>query len=155
LIDAAHIGRSFGPYTYQVTREQIQRLAAALGEQNPIYHDPAAAQAAGWADLPAPPTLATCYGLWANEPLLAELAALGAPLPRLLHGEQRYAYHAPVVAGDTLTARPTIIDITLKTGRSGPFALITLETSLHNQRGELVIVDRLVIVRQADLKAEG
>lgn len=154
VIDQAHIGRSFGPYTYRVTREQIRALAMAVGESNPIYHDPAAAQAAGWADLPAPPTLATCYGLWANTPLLAELAALGAPLPRLLHGEQRYAYHTPVIAGDTLTARTTIIDISPKTGRSGPFALITLETSLHNQHGELAIVDRLVVVRQAD-QAEG
>ncbi len=146
MIDRSHIGRSFGPYTYQVEREQIRRLASALGDERPIYHDPVAAQAAGWPDLPAPPTLATCYGLWANPALLAELAALGAPLPRLLHGEQRYAYHAPIVAGDTLTARPTIIDVMLKTGRSGPFALLTLETSLHNQRRELVIVDRLVVV---------
>jgi acyl dehydratase len=146
MIDPSHIGRMFGPYTYHVERAQIRRMAEALGERRPIYHNPAAAQAAGLPDLPAPPTLATCYGLWANPALLAELDALGAPLPRLLHGEQRYAYHAPIYAGDTLTARPTIIDITLKSGRSGPFALLTLETSLHNQRGELAIVDRLVVV---------
>jgi acyl dehydratase len=146
MIDLTHIGRTFGPYTYHVERAQIRRMAEALGEQRPIYHDPAAAHAAGLPDLVAPPTLATCYGLWANPALLAELEALGAPLPRLLHGEQRYAYHAPIYAGDTLTARPTIVDITLKSGRSGPFALLTLETSLHNQRGELAIVDRLVVV---------
>jgi acyl dehydratase len=146
MIDPVHIGRMFGPYSYHVTREQIRGLALALGDQNPIYHDPAAALAAGWADLPAPPTLATCYGLWANPALLAELETLGAPLLHMLHGEQRYAYHTPVLAGDTLTARPTIIAIVHKNGRSGPMTILTLETSLHNQRHELAIVDRLVVV---------
>jgi acyl dehydratase len=146
MISADQLGRSFGPYTYSVAGEQIRRLAAAIGELDPIYHDLAAARAAGLPDLPAPPTLATCYGLWANEALLADLAALGAPLPRLLHGEQSYDYHAPVYAGDTLTAMATIVGLEQKRGQQGPFELLTLETRLHNQRGELAIVDRLLVV---------
>lgn len=146
MIDPAVVGRSFGPFRHRVERERISALAAALGDTSPLYHDLAAARAAGHPDLPAPPTLATCYGLWATPALLAELAALGAPLPRLLHGEQRYAYHAPVYAGDELTARPTIVAVEPREGRSGRFTLLTLETTLHNQRGELAIVDRLVVV---------
>lgn len=146
MIDQHALGQRFGPYTYVVTREQITAFAAALGDTDSIYYDLDAAHAAGLPDLPAPPTLATRYGLWANPPLLAELAALGAPLPRLLHGEQRYAYHAPIFAGDTLIAYATIVDVVTKQGRSGPFALLTLETHLHNQHGALVLVDRLVIV---------
>jgi acyl dehydratase len=153
MIHADNLGRSFGPYIYLVERERIRQLATAIGEIDPRYYDVAAAQAAGLPDLPAPPTLATCYGLWANQALLDELAAIGAPLPRLLHGEQSYVYHAPLFAGDTLTSKTTIIELEQKRGQSGPFERLTLETSLRNQRGELALIDRLVVVVRGD--AEG
>jgi acyl dehydratase len=153
MISAEHLGRTFGPYTYPVERARIRQMADAVGEADPRYHDVAAAQAAGLPDLPAPPTLATCYGLWANQALLDELAAIGAPLPRLLHGEQAYSYHAPVFAGDTLTSTVTIIGLEQKRGQLGPFERLTLESTLRNQRGELAIVDRLVVVVRGD--AEG
>lgn len=146
MISPDHLGRSFGPYSYHVDRERVSALAAALGETDPVYHDLAAARAAGLPDLPAPPTLATCYGLWANSALLDELAAIGAPLPRLLHGEQAYRFHAPIFAGDTLSSTTTIVDLKQKQGQGGPFELLTLETRLHNGRGELAIVDTLVVV---------
>jgi acyl dehydratase len=150
MISDDNLGRSFGPYTYHVERGRVARLAAALGEAAPIYHDLGAAQAAGLADLPAPPTMATCFGLWANEALLAELAAIGAPLPCLLHGEQSYAYYAPLLAGDTLTSTTTIVGLEQKRGQSGPFQLLTLETLLVNQHGELAILDRLVVVARGE-----
>ncbi len=146
MIDPAHLGRSFGPYTVTVERAQIRRFAETLALPERVYYDEAAARAAGLPDLPAPPTLATCYGLWANSALLAELEALGAPLLRLLHGEQNYVYHAPVIAGDTLTGAPAIAALVRKEGRRGPFQVLTLETRWRNQRGELAITDTLVVV---------
>jgi acyl dehydratase len=154
MIDPQHLGRSFGPYAYTVSRAQIARFADALGDRNPIYHDLAAARAAGFADLPAPPTLATSFGLWANPALLADLAAIGAPLPRLLHGEQSYCYYAPICAGDTLIARAAIVELEAKAGRRGPFQRMTLETMLTNQRGELALLDRLAVVVRADAPRE-
>jgi hydroxyacyl-ACP dehydratase HTD2-like protein with hotdog domain len=130
MLDSASLGRSFGPYTVTVDEGQLRMLADVLGDVG----------------LCLPPTFPTCYGLWANKALLAELDALGAPLPRLLHGEQRYSYHAPVAPGDTLTAKPRIAGLEQKAGRSGPFQLVTLETHWHNQRGELAVVDTLVVV---------
>lgn len=146
MIDPTHLGRSFGPYTVMVQREQIRRFAETLGLPERVYYDEAEARAAGLPDLPAPPTLATCYGLWANPALLAELDSLGAPLLRLLHGEQSYVYHTPVFAGDTLTGAPTIAGLARKDGRRGPFQVLTLETRWRNQRAELAITDRLVVV---------
>lgn len=146
MIDQANLGRHFGPYQVTVTREAIQAMATTLGATEPLYHDLAAAQAAGYPDLVAPPTLPTRYGLWANPALLAELDALGAPLPRLLHGEQLYQYNVPILAGDTLTSQPTIVGLERKQGQSGPFELLTLETRWINQRGEEALVDRLVVV---------
>ncbi|WP_129626055.1 FAS1-like dehydratase domain-containing protein [Candidatus Oscillochloris fontis] len=153
MISTEHLGRRFGPYVYPVERERISQLAAAVGELHPCYHDLAAAQAAGLPDLPAPPTLATCYGLWANVALLHELAEIHAVLPRMLHGEQHYSYHVPVYAGDTLTATVEITSIVHKHGQSGPFDLLTLETQLVNQHGVLAITDRLVAVVRPDYNA--
>jgi acyl dehydratase len=155
MIHADNLGRSFGPYTYTVERERISKLATAIGETDPRYHDLAAARAAGLPDLPAPPTLATCYGLWANPALLGELAAIGAPLPRLLHGEQSYAYYAPVFAGDSLISATMIVGLEQKRGQSGPFERLTLETTLRNQHGELALIDRLVVVVRGDHEAPG
>jgi len=146
MIDPSHLGRAFGPYTVTVERERIRRFAETLGLPERVYYDEAAARAAGLPDLPAPPTLATCYGLWANLALLAELEALGAPLLRLLHGEQGYVYHAPVFAGDTLAGAPVIAALARKEGRRGPFQVLTLETRWRNQRGQLAITDTLVVV---------
>ncbi len=150
MIELSNLGRSFGPYTVVVTREHVRDLATVLGERDPRYHELEAARAAGLPDLPALPTLATRYGLWANQALLAELEAIGAPLPRLLHGEQHYSYLAPLFAGDTLTASPAIVGLERKHGQSGPFELLTLETRWHNQRGDVTIVDRLVVVVRGD-----
>jgi acyl dehydratase len=150
MISPDQLGRTFGPYTFPVERGRISRFAAAIGELSPIYHHLATAQAAGLPDLPAPPTLATCYGLWANQDLLAALDSIGAPLPRQLHGEQHYSFHAPVYAGDTLTSSVRLVGLEQKRGKSGPFQLITLETRLHNQRGQLAIIDRLVSVLRGD-----
>lgn len=151
MIDPVNLGRTFGPYSVTVERAHVRELAATLGEADPRYHELEAARAAGLPDLPAPPTLPTRYGLWANKPLLAELDAIGAPLPRLLHGEQHYRYLAPVYAGDTLTASPTIVGLEAKAGQSGPFELLTLETRWRNQRGAEAVVDRLVVVVRGEL----
>jgi hypothetical protein len=130
MLDPSCLGRRFGPYTAAVSAEGSGRLAACLGLDTGA----------------TPLTLPTCYGLWANPGLLAELGALGAPLPRLLHGEQRYSYHAPLAAGDALSGAPEIVAVEQKRGRNGSFALLTLETRWHNQRGELAVVDTLVVV---------
>jgi acyl dehydratase len=136
MLDPSALGRTFGPYTVTVEAERLRLLGAALGDPS----------------LAAPPTWPTCYGLWANTPLLAELAALGAPLPRLLHGEQRYSFHAPVEAGAALTAAPAITGLEQKSGRSGPFQLVTLETRWH-AGDALALTDTLVVVVRGEAPA--
>jgi hypothetical protein len=133
MLDPSALGRTFGPYVVTVDAERLRALGAALG-------DP---------ELPLPPTFVTCYGLWANPALLAELERLGAPLRLMLHGEQRYSFHEPVAPGDMLTAAPRVAAIEEKRGRSGPFQLITLESCWYNQRAQLAVVDTLVVVLRA------
>lgn len=146
MIDPSLAGKVFAPVTHEVERTHIRKLATVLNDTNPLFHDPAAARAAGFADLPAPPTLPIVFSLWANEPLLDELQALGASLLQMLHGEQHYSYHAPICAGDVLTAQPALGSIIEKQAASGPMQLLTLITSFSNQRGEPVAEERLLVV---------
>jgi acyl dehydratase len=44
-------------------------------------------------------------------------------------------YHAPVYAGDGITAETRLASLEEKTGGSGPFVLMTTETRYTNQSG--------------------
>jgi acyl dehydratase len=54
------------------------------------------------------------------------------------HAGQRVQPRAPIVAGDSLTASSHLKDVYAKTGRSGTMVFIVWETTLRNQKGEVV-----------------
>ncbi len=144
MIDPAIVGTTFPPFQYAVERSKIRELAAALGDPNPIYRDVEAARAAGYPDLPAPPTLPTLFSFWAEPPLLSRLETLGVDLPRVLHGEEEYEYRRPVYAGDTITGTMTVTNVRARRGME----FLSLETTYVNQHGETVVIARtLMIVR--------
>ena len=71
---------------------------------------------------------------------------LDIDLARVLHGEQRFVYHAPVVVGDTLTFKPRVAGVSDKKG--GAMTLIVVETTVTNQHGVHVAdISRTVVVR--------
>mgnify|MGYP006193905859 CR=1 FL=1 len=143
MIDRKFIGHQLQPSVLTVDRTRLRFFAKAIGETNPVYLDPAAAKAAGYADVPAPPTFLFAAELdsGANDQLLAEL---GIPLSKLLHGEQSFRYLQPVVAGDTVTVQSTITDIYDKKGGKLEFAV--KDSKVTNQRDELVAELRTVLV---------
>ncbi|CUU54285.1 hypothetical protein CcI49_16260 [Frankia sp. CcI49] len=105
------VGRSYtSEVPFQVGREHIRQFARAIGDDNPLYHDVAAAKAAGHADLLAPPTFLVTtipgsLGLPTDDP------ALGLDYSLVVHGEQRFTFHRPLVAGDELVVRSTLASI--------------------------------------------
>ena len=143
MIDRKFIGYQLKPSVLTVDRTRLQFFAKAIGEKDPIYVDPAAAKAAGYADVPAPPTFLFAAELdsGANDQLLADL---DIPLAKLLHGEQSFRYLQPVCAGDTVTVQSTITDIYDKKGGKLEFAV--KDSKVTNQREELVAELRTVLV---------
>lgn len=143
MIDRKFIGYQLKPSVLTVDRTRLQFFAKAIGEKDPVYVDPAAAKAAGYADVPAPPTFLFAAELdsGANDQLLADL---GIPLAKLLHGEQSFRYLQPVCAGDTVTVQSTITDIYDKKGGKLEFAV--KDSKVTNQRDELVAELRTVLV---------
>ena len=143
MIDRKWIGYEAPASELALDRTRLRFFAKAIGETDPVYTDPAAARAAGYADLPAPPTFLFAAELdsGAIDTLLGQL---DIPLRKLLHGEQSFTYHRPACAGDTISVRSRIEDIYDKKG--GALEFVVKTSQAHNQRGELVAELRSVIV---------
>jgi acyl dehydratase len=143
MIDKKWTGHELPPSEMTIERGSLRLFAQAIGEIDPVYTDVAAARAAGYADLPAPPTFLFAAELDSGESSKL-LDLLAVPLHKVLHGEQGFTYHRPACAGDTITVRPRIAEIYDKKGGALEFVVKTAEA--RNQRGELVAEMRTVIV---------
>lgn len=145
MIDKKHIGRTTPPMTFDIEKGRLRFFAKAIGETNPIYSDEAAAKAAGYVSLPAPPTFLFCLEMETNS-LWDNIAAMGVPVGKILHGSQSFTYHAPVCAGDRITFVTKVSDIYDKKG--GALEFIVEDSTATNQDGVLVgELQRVIVVR--------
>lgn len=147
----ARVGQRLGaPTTATLHAHEAERFAYAAGDTNPIYFDDAAASEAGYRARVVPPG----YLVWAFEPPrpLESLREDGLPrdagpplrlgVSRVLYGGEEWEYRAPAYAGDTLTAETRLAALEEKAGGSGPFVLMTTETTYTNGAGEVVAIVR-------------
>jgi acyl dehydratase len=130
---------------YLVGREKVREFARAVGSSDPLSLDPAAASAAGYADVVAPPTFAVVVQDLTLAQLLADDSA-GVDLSRVLHGEQRFTLSRPIVAGDLLTAVMTVTDVK----RLGGNAMVTAESVMRDAAGEHVVTATSTLVIRGD-----
>ena len=93
-VDESLLGRTF-PATapYLVTEERVAEFAAATGSR--------------YDGGPAPVTFPIVVAFRAMRDLMDD-PSVGIELHRVVHGEQRFSYTRPVVAGDALTATLTV-----------------------------------------------
>jgi acyl dehydratase len=107
-LDAGLAGRTFDPTPpYDVSRTDVARFAAAVGETDAIHRDVEAARGRGHRDVPAPPTFPIVVAFGAMQRLLSD-ASVGVELRNIVHSEQRFESSRPVYAGDVLTAVLTV-----------------------------------------------
>ena len=123
--------------TYAVGREKVREYASAVGETDPLYHDPEAARAEGFADVLAPPMFAAVYCGPAIWPALID-PEYGIDFSRLVHGAQEFTWHELVVAGDEITTDAELDE----TSERGGLKFYVFRTTSKNQRGELVCEGR-------------
>ncbi|GAA1464795.1 FAS1-like dehydratase domain-containing protein [Microbacterium thalassium] len=136
------VGRVF-PATapYLVGREKVREFARAVFADDAQHHDPAAAQALGYADVVAPPTFAMVVQDLTLQQLLAEPDS-GIELSRVLHAEQRFRYSRPIVAGDELTAQLTVSGIRTIGGN----AMVTSDAEVTDAAGAHVVTATSVLL---------
>ncbi len=136
MVDAASIGLTLPPSRARVEPGRLEFFLDTLGETNPIYRDADAARAAGFADRPVPPTYLFCLAMIDSEKPFAILEALKIDIARVLHGEQKFVYRAPVYVDDALTFVSSVTNVQQRKG--GALTMIDVTTRVTNQRGEPV-----------------
>jgi len=141
-LNKALIGKEYQiSSVYEVGREKIREFAAAIGETNPVCLDEAAATAAGYPDIIAPPTFLTVLNFKYSPQVIGD-PELGLDYSRVVHGEQEFIAHQPVVPGMRLVGRPKIVDISAR----GLNEFLTIEAAIETEDGAKVATARSVIV---------
>jgi acyl dehydratase len=145
-VNAELAGRSYPPAPpYLVGREKVREFARAVLAASPLNLDPQAARAAGYSDVVAPPTFAVVV----QEHTLAQLLGdpyAGIDFARVVHGDQRFTFTRPIVAGDELTATLTVTSVKALGGHS----MVTAESAIVDGDGAHVVTAISTLVVRGD-----
>ena len=144
--DPAFAGRSYpaGP-VHTVSAAKIIEFAHATGASSPLHTDPEAARSAGHADVVAPPTFLVSLAQ-ATEAQYIEDPAAGIDFRRVVHGEETFTLHRPVVAGDRLIPTLTVESVRA----AGGHAMVSTRVDLTEESGADVASVRSMLVVRGD-----
>jgi len=158
------VGRPTGAAKVRVERGPIAKFADAVHNDSALYQRLDAAQAAGFDAIPAPPTFAfSAAQYWGKfpedqpddptggtSPLMEIIGSLMAKGGMVLHGEQEFTYHQPIVAGDELTCEGQVVDLYSKESSNGrTMTFLVTEDVYRNAAGEPVLTSRMNLIHRA------
>jgi acyl dehydratase len=127
--------------SYLVGREKVREFASAVFATAPIHHDVDVAIAAGYEDVVAPPTFPIVIQEKTLQQLLSQPGA-GIDFSRVVHGDQKFEYQRPLVAGDEVVATLRVTKIQSLGGHT----MVTSESTITTTAGELVVVATSTLV---------
>jgi acyl dehydratase len=143
-INTGYAGRTFEPSApYEVSRVKIAEFADAIGEPSALCRDRAAAQAAGYPDVIAPPTFAIVVSA-AGSARVTHDPDLGVNYAMIVHGEQSFEHARPLHAGDVVVTQTTIESIR----PVGNMTTLTTVTQIRTVDGEHVCTARSTLVER-------
>jgi len=162
-VDTSVIGASTGAWRIKVERGPVENFARAVKDENPVFHDPAAAKAAGFDGIPVPPTFSFAWRTWGmfaeDQPpdptggrnVMGEvMGSLMANGGLILHGEQEFRYHRPVVTGDVLVGEGTVVDLYEREGKGYTMTFFVAEIVWrHEKTGEPAITERMNLIHRS------
>lgn len=118
---------------YTVGREKIREFARAVKATHPAHFEVEAAKELGYSDLIAPPTFAIIVAQRADARLVEDPEA-GIDFTRVVHADQRFVHHRPIVAGDQLVAELHVDQVRAMGGG----AMITTRAEISTADGEKI-----------------
>lgn len=151
ITDAARalIGVELDPVTIEIDKTLLKRFAVAVkspNPPNPLYADESYAAKTEYDDIIAAPTL--CGGFPWLGPILEKVNPSMGKYRVGLNGGNEYEFYEPIRAGDVLTARPKLVNLSEKPRDDGGVMLVLdLEATFSNQRGEQVLAARQTLLR--------
>jgi len=133
-VDPGYAGREYPPTdVYEVGREKIRDFADAVGAAHAAHRDVGVARSLGYPDVVAPPTFAVVVAQRAEQQYVADPRA-GIDFSRVVHADERFTHHRPIVAGDRLV---TVLHVDAVTERAG-LAMVTTRAEIAGEDGEPV-----------------
>lgn len=140
LFDDIEPGAETPAYAVVMTAETIRAYAAAIGDDNPIHRDEAAAKAAGYPGLVAPPATVGIYARISN--LLGAYNPKRKPPPGVIHAGQVFEFSGLMLAGDTIVSRGRVLEKAIRKERK----FVTFETLHDNQHGQRVARGEISVI---------
>ncbi|MGE0599009.1 MAG: MaoC family dehydratase N-terminal domain-containing protein [Dehalococcoidia bacterium] len=140
----AQVGKESSPTTSEVDKTAIRMFARSVGHTDPIYFDEAAAKAAGYRGLVAPPGYLGTPVFNPNAPGRRGGMFGGPepsrPLKRVLNGGTEIEYFDDICAGDVLTSTSHVASYEETKGSLGEMLITTNKTVYKNQTGKVVAI---------------
>ena len=130
---------------YLVGREKVREFAAAVFASDPVHRVVAVAKERGFSDVVAPTTFPVVVQDRTLQQLLAHPES-NIDFSRVVHGDQRFDYVRPIVAGDELVGQLRVTKIQVLGGHS----MVTSETVISTVSGEHVVTATSTLVVRGD-----
>jgi acyl dehydratase len=159
------IGRVIARRVVAVERAPVSVFARAVKDNSSVYQDPRVAREAGFDSIPAPPTFPFAMPYWGaypelqvglepvgSNPLWKVMGKLGPGL--ILHGEQEFEYHRPVLVGDVLRGEDVLSEVYERETETAVMTFMVTETVWTDvATGEAVVTARFNLVHRAKKKS--
>jgi len=162
-VDTSVIGKQTGAYKVTVERGPVANFAGAVLDESPVYQTPTAAKAAGFAAIPAPPTFSFAMQHWGKfaedqppdptggeNPMHKVMGELFGRGGLVLHGEQEFEYHRPLMVGDRLVGEGRITDMYEKESKGKTMTFLVTETVWRDEKtDEPVVTERFNLIHRS------
>jgi acyl dehydratase len=141
---------------WPIGEASIDYFVRAIGDDAAIYSDPAAARAAGYGGIIAPPTFVCETAQYSNRApdkngYIGHAWDLQAEGWRRIRGGNAYRFHQPVVATDIIRVDWRVDSIRETTDSGGrKIVIVVSEARYSNQNGELLAENSETIIYRRD-----
>ncbi|MFL2982824.1 MAG: MaoC family dehydratase N-terminal domain-containing protein [Candidatus Neomarinimicrobiota bacterium] len=145
MLNKSFINKKYPPIIFKIEKNHLIKFAKATGQKNPIYFDEKIAKKNNHPSILAPLTFLTVIA-HEHKQLQQYIVDIGIDFSTVLHAGQKYTYHNPIYAGDTITMENQILDIYEK--KEGTLIFIDIESTYNNQNNIMVSQSLSTLVSQ-------
>ena len=138
------LGVEVGPQAHEIEKGMIKKFAEAIDDPNPLWQDEAYAENARYGSIVAPPGFLFVTELM-EQPLWA--MSVKCPLKGFVNAGNDFEYFQPIKPGDVISVTGKLVDLQEKQGKTGKIAIMIMERTYTNQRGETVAKARYTLIR--------
>jgi hypothetical protein len=157
------IGRPTGASRVVVERGPVAKFAESVKDSNPVFRLVDAAHDAGLDGIAAPPTFGfSALQYWGafpedqppdptggSNPMMEVIGSLMANGGMVLHGEQEFVYHRPIVVGDVLDHEGKVVDCYAKESNGRTMTFLVIEDVFRDEQGQPVLTARMNLIHRA------